>query len=230
MLPGDTVGTLVEKTEDKPIRVGPGLTQVDNRLIATKAGTLRFDSSTKRYFLENNQKRYVPLVGDMVVGVIKDSMAETFRVDIGFAQPATLSNVGFDGAMRRNRPDLHPGDLVYARVIVAHKDMEPEITCLSAQGTQRKDWVTGQSVFGPLKGGYVTECSLALSRRLLDPNCSLLKTIGDKVAFELAVGMNGKIWITSDDNKNTILIANALQNTQHLNSKQIDQMLETLFK
>jgi exosome complex RNA-binding protein Rrp4 len=35
---------------------------------------------------------------------------------------------------RRNRPNLAIGDLVYARVTVASRDMEPELACTDASG------------------------------------------------------------------------------------------------
>ncbi len=35
---------------------------------------------------------------------------------------------------RRNRPNLNIGDLVYARVAVASRDMEPELACTDAAG------------------------------------------------------------------------------------------------
>lgn len=46
--------------------------------------------------------------------------------------------------------------LVYARVVVAHKDMEPELACMSA--SNKADG------FGELRDGYVFECSLGLAK------------------------------------------------------------------
>jgi exosome complex component RRP40 len=47
---------------------------------------------------------------------------------------------------RRNRPNLAAGDLVYARVAVASRDMEPELACTDA---------SGKVVFGLLGLGFV---------------------------------------------------------------------------
>ena len=38
------------------------------------------------------------------------------------------------GATRRNRPNLQPGDLVYARVLTASRDLEPTLSCVDASG------------------------------------------------------------------------------------------------
>jgi hypothetical protein len=47
--------------------------------------------------------------------------------------------------------------LVYARVSLAHKDMEPELECFDAQTRKAEG-------FGELKGGFVVKCSLKMSR------------------------------------------------------------------
>lgn len=49
------------------------------------------------------------------------------------------------------------GSLVYARVSLAHKDMEPELECFDAQ-TRKSEG------FGELKGGFLVRCSLKLCR------------------------------------------------------------------
>lgn len=46
--------------------------------------------------------------------------------------------------------------LVYARVTLAHKDMEPEIECLSVRKKAEG--------FGELVGGYTTKCPLHVCR------------------------------------------------------------------
>ena len=52
---------------------------------------------------------------------------------------------------------------MYGRVSVAIKDMEPELTCISPHF--KKEWVTGESFFGELSGGYLFECSLNLAHK-----------------------------------------------------------------
>jgi exosome complex component RRP40 len=52
------------------------------------------------------------------------------------------------------------GSLVYARVSLAHKDMEPELECFDAQSRKSEG-------FGELKGGFLVRCSLRLCRELV---------------------------------------------------------------
>ncbi|EFC38600.1 predicted protein [Naegleria gruberi] len=236
VLPGDVIGSLDEKLastlqQSSIVKIGHGLLQLESNIIATKAGLLRF-IPPNRYFVENNQHRYVPMVGDMVIGVVKDKVpVEQYSVDIFAHQGlALLPFIGFDGATRRNRPDLGPGSLVYGRVTLANKDLDLEITCESSPGMKKKDWSTGKSVFGELKGGYVTECSLGMARKLLDPNCYLLKLLSEHVSFEIAIGLNGRVWINSEAPNDIVLICNAIQNSEHLTQDQVQQMLTFLFK
>ena len=45
-------------------------------------------------------------VAVQVLGVIMEKGGENFKVDIGTATPAVLSTLAFDGATKRNRPNL----------------------------------------------------------------------------------------------------------------------------
>ena len=72
---------------------------------------------------------------------------------------------------------------------------------------------------GELKGGMLFDISMAMARRLLMPRqkedggVALLEEIGEKVAFEIAVGRNGKVWVKSGGVKETLLVGRALQET-----------------
>ena len=110
--------------------------------------------------------------GDRVVGVITARPMQ-FRVDIGAHAAANLSEIAFEGATKRNRPNLQVcrvyigllcafftnqvGDLVFAAVETAHKHTEPEITCITGSGKAEG--------LGPLKDGHVIHCDLATCRR-----------------------------------------------------------------
>jgi len=66
--------------------------------------------------------RYIPAAGDAVVGTVAERHADSYTVELGAPFPGTLPALGFEGATRRNRPTLAPGDLVYARVAAASRD------------------------------------------------------------------------------------------------------------
>jgi exosome complex RNA-binding protein Rrp4 len=60
--------------------------------------------------------RYVPVADDVVVGVVASRHADDYKVDVGGSCLAQLDALAFDGASKRNKPNLQVGDVVYARV------------------------------------------------------------------------------------------------------------------
>lgn len=78
--------------------------------------------------------RYIPVVNDAVVGIITRWGSETYEVDINGPVPAALNSLAFEGVNRRNKPQLQEGDVVYARVETAAKDIQPTLVCMDAIG------------------------------------------------------------------------------------------------
>ena len=66
------------------------------------------------------------------------------------------------------------------------------------------------------------------NNRLLDPDTPILALLGEHFPFETAVGMNGRVWINSEEIKNTILISNAIQNSEYLSAEECKQMVQDL--
>ena len=50
--------------------------------------------------------RYIPAVEESVIGIITEKYGENFAVDIGGPFTASLPVLAFEGATRRNRPNL----------------------------------------------------------------------------------------------------------------------------
>jgi exosome complex component RRP40 len=158
--------------------------------------------------------QYIPAVGDLVVATIHHSSADVYYASLSDYTPnATLPQLSFEGATKKTRPQLAPGSLVYARVTLANKHMDPELECVSS--------TTGKSDgLGPLTGGMVFTISLSMARRLMLPRPSeqgalvLLEELGSQgLPFEIAVGRNGKVWIDSGKVILTLGIGKALQET-----------------
>lgn len=62
----------------------------------------------------------------------------------------------------------------------------------------------------------------------MNPNTPILTLLGEHFPFETAVGMNGRVWVNSEEVKNTILIANAIQNSEYLSAKECKEMVDGL--
>ena len=61
-------------------------------------------------------------------------LLQNFVVDINGPFPALLPQLSFEGATKRNRPNIKAGDVVYARVATTCRDMDPILTCVDAAG------------------------------------------------------------------------------------------------
>lgn len=93
----------------------------------------------------------------MVIGIVTARLADAYRIDLGSNSTAVLNSSGFEGATKKNRPNLLVGDVVFARVSVASKDLEPELVCF--------DEANKPEGFGEIKGGMLYKCSCNFARR-----------------------------------------------------------------
>lgn len=213
VLPGDLAATLepqaqTGKKSRAVVRVGTGINHDETELQVTKAGTLRFDPRRSKLWIEGNQKRYYPGLEDAVIGIVTEKHGEEYRMDLAGTETATLSALAFEGASKRNRPNLIAGALIYCRVTVSSRDWEAEVSCIEPGSS--KSWVTGETLYGELKEGMLIRVSLAVARCLIRHDNPFLALLGSEVPFESAVGVNGRVWIKAGTVAHTVLVTTAL--------------------
>jgi len=66
---------------------------------------------------------------------------------------------------------------------------------------------------------------LHVVRKLLSPDSVLLKSLGKAVPFEVAVGMNGRIWLRGKSARDTITLANAIEAAEFMNNDECKRMV-----
>nr|XP_046262754.1 exosome complex component RRP40 [Scatophagus argus] len=223
LLPGDKFSSEIDDTISltehvKPEKVicGPGLRRSGDRLVVCKSGVLRHKQPNV-FWIDSQQKRYVPAKGETIIGIVTVKSGDVFKVDFGGSEQASLSYLAFEGATKRNRPNVQVGDLVFAQFIIANKDMEPELVCMDSSGR-----ANGMGVFGG--GGLLFTVSLGLVRRLLSPRSEVLSDLQDLFPCELVVGMNGRLWVKSSSVQQTLIIANLLQSCDTMTAQQRQQL------
>ena len=134
-----------------------------------------------------------------MIGTITKTSGEYLYASLSaYAGSAALPQLAFEMASKKTKPNLPPGALVYARVALAGRHVEPELECVSP-ATGKADGL------GPLVGGMLFDVSLGLARRLLmrrsadEGRVVVLDELGAAgLAFETAVGRNGKVWVNSN--------------------------------
>lgn len=72
-------------------------------------------------WLDCHSRRYLASRSENVLGTVLSKQGDGFRVDIGAAEPAWLSYLAFEGATKKNRPNVNVGDVVYAKLLVASR-------------------------------------------------------------------------------------------------------------
>ncbi|XP_069387299.1 exosome complex component RRP40 [Paralichthys olivaceus] len=203
---GDDTISLTEPVRPEKLLCGPGLRRSGDRLLVCKSGILRHKQPNV-FWMDCQQRRYVPAKGETVIGIVTVKSGDVFKVDFGGSEQASLSYLAFEGATKRNRPNVQVGDLVFAQFIVANKDMEPELACIGSSGR-----ANGMGVFGG--GGLLFRVSLGLIRRLLSPHSEVRSDLEQLFPCELVVGMNGRLWVRSSSVHQTLVIANLLQSCE----------------
>lgn len=217
VLPGENLTNLLGSDSTLKVVLGPGIRQETDLVIVSKPGVLKF-KEPNIYWVDSFQKRYIPQRGDSVIGIITTKAGDVFRVDVGASELATLPYLAFESATKRNRPDVKVGDIVYCKFLVANKDMEPELVCIDGSGKSAGLGVIGRD------GGMLLQVPINLVQKVLSPECVLFKTLGKNLKYEVAVGMNGRIWIKCHTVMETIAVANAISVSQHMTNQDIQKM------
>ena len=147
--PGEIIPDFVVGDGNK---LGSGLKVQGDSVISCLRGMLRYRGlNSNTYYVEIDRKMYIPQTGDNVVGVIEDrGSGDYYKVNIGGGKTALIAKIAFEGATKRNRPELKKGDVLYCRVALAHRHLEPELTCIAISGV-KKDWSSGEAVYGELQ-------------------------------------------------------------------------------
>lgn len=216
LLPGEQIPSdQFPKSKKGTLTLGPGLRHIPpSDILSTTAGTLHVDHKKSALWLEHENGRYQPSVGDLVVAQVQRSSAESFVCALTpHTAGALLGHLSFEGANKKTRPQLKTGDLVYARVAKTGKFEDVEIECVHSS--------TGKAEgMGPLNGGMLFEVSPQFARRLMMGTSKegkskggivVLEEVGEKVRFEVAVGRNGRVWIDSGSVKETVMIGRLLR-------------------
>lgn len=155
-------------------------------------------TNSSSHFNVHAPLQYLPSPSDPIIAQITNRNADFYTLSLHTFQQATLPVLSFEGATKRNRPNLKVGTLIYGLITPSSFEggnsmMEPEVTCV--------DPTTGKSDgMGELdaKEGYsgvIEGLSLSLVKSLLRPSHPLLGYLANHFPFESAIGMNGIVWI-----------------------------------
>lgn len=196
IIPGDSIdleNTNGNNERSSKTTIGPGIykTPQEQDIIPTQSGILKSNSSNNNrlIYIESNPKRYIPQINDFVIGIITGIYGDFYKIQLQDFSPAVqLSMYSFPNATKKNRPNLKIGQAVYARIANCNKEIDVELDC-------------NGSGFGLLdESGYIFDINLNFARELLfNENSIFLNKLSTKCSYEIAIGINGKIWLKCGD-------------------------------
>lgn len=237
VLPGDSIDpSLIPSHPKKALRLGPGIRHAPpDAVLPTVAGHLIAEHNKNAIRVETASGRYVPRVGELVIGVVHHSAGDAFHVHLSdYTSPAILPHMAFEAASKKTRPVLPAGSLVYARVALADRHVDPELECVSAAtgkadglgplGTSSSSSGGGAGAGAGAMSGMLFPVSLGMARRLMmsrtaqDGKVVVLDELADAgLQFETATGRNGRVWVNSEQAKTVIAVGRAIQRTDEGN-------------
>jgi exosome complex component RRP40 len=66
--------------------------------------------------------------------------------------------------------------------------------------------------------------------RCLAADNVVLQALGKSVPFEIAVGVNGRVWVNTGSVDHTILVSNCIINSEHMTPSQVRLMVQELLE
>ncbi len=183
VLPGELVA-------EGNYKLGEGVFREGNKIYSSMLGLL----DEKKNFIRviPFSRRYIPKVGDYVIGKIIDVQFMGWEVDINSPYKGMLTVEEYKEEIKSKQTDmakvLSPGDLIFSLV----KEITPS----------RKVFLTmkirGASI---LKGGRIIDIVPSKIPRVIGRKKSMLLMIKREIGIKILVGQNGRIWLDGDQEK-----------------------------
>lgn len=129
--------------------------------------------------------------------------------------------LAFEGATKKQKPDVNVGDCVYAKLLNAHREMEPELVCIDSYFKAGKLGILSND-------GFIMDISISLAHSLLKIENPLLRILGKKFPYEIALGVNGKVWINCKKLKDCLNMIKVFKEAEKHPHKEILDICKSL--
>ncbi len=194
VLPGD----LIAKGD---YIAGENVYKVKDRLYAQKIGLIDFDG--KKVYIIPLKGRYIPKVGDIVIGQITDIGVGSWIVDINSPYSATLLASDVTGKPFSPKTEsltkiLNIGDVIIGKITAFDRTKNPSLT------------VKGPGL-GKVSDGIIVDITPTKIPRLIGKRSSMLNTLKEETGCDIVVGQNGKILIRGKNFKMVELLVKAIR-------------------
>ena len=155
--------------------------------------------------------KYLPRVGDLVIGKVTDVSLSTWIVDIaspypGVMRTSTSLTRRFDPIKDKTRKIFDVGEVLVAKVYSFDRTRDPMLTLRSDnRGGGNSPYL------GKLVGGRVIDVSPSKIPRLIGRRGSMISTIKHYTNCKMIVGQNGRVWFKGNNFEDELLVLRAIE-------------------
>ncbi len=188
-------------------RTGDNTYRSQGKVCASRVGLVNYGKD--RVSVIALEAGFEPLVGDVVVGEVKDIELGRWIVDIDAATDAVLSVPdAIDQPFRSDMvmPEiLDVGDLVVAKIVDLDRRRTPILSILG-------------SGLGRVDEGFIVEITPSKIPRLIGKKGSMINMILKETKCEVAIGQNGKILVngkTREQEDMVVKVINKIEREAH---------------
>ncbi|MFZ8854927.1 MAG: exosome complex RNA-binding protein Rrp4 [Thermofilaceae archaeon] len=200
LVPGEVVG---EKEGRGRVEVEGAVYKAGSQYRAKTLSVARYDERGNVLRVIPLKGKYIPLVGDIVIGIIVEVGFTSWLVDINSPYTAVLpvSEVS-SRPVTIPRSDLSKildeGDMILAKVISFDKTKDPVLTIK-------------ESKLGKIQRGLLVEISPKKVPRVIGRKGSMIKLIESMLDVEVVVGQNGRVLVVGSDRRREEVAALAIK-------------------
>ncbi len=172
-----------------------------NRIYSQKIGLVDFDD--KKIFVVPLKGRYIPKIGDVVIGQIVDVSLSGWTVDINSPYKAVLGVPEVVGKSFSPKLDsltkiLDVGDVIVGKIVSFDRTKDPALT------------IKGEDL-GKISDGIIVKLTPTKVPRLIGKKGSMINMIKRETGCEIIVGQNGRIFIRSRNPEKIELVVKAIK-------------------
>ena len=193
-----TPGELLAEGE---YQAGENTYKEENKVYAQRIGLV--DAENKRVSVVALKAFYVPKVGDMVIGTVKEVGFNGWTVDIKAPYNAILR--ASDVLSRPFKPQndelsqvLNAGDLIVAKIASYDRAHDPQLT-------------VGEPGLGKITRGQIMRVTPTKVPRVIGRKGSMISTIKQETDCQIILGVNGVVLITGKNPADEELAIMAIQ-------------------
>ncbi len=188
--------------------IGTNTYRRDDKIVSQVIGLVTIKE--KEVSVVSLKGKYLPRVGDLVIGKVTDVSLNSWVVDIASPYPGIMRTSislvrRFDPVRDQTRKLFDVGEVVVAKILSFDRTRDPTLTL-------RSDNRSGGSspYLGKLVGGRVVRVSPSKIPRLIGRRGSMISLIKQYSNCKMIVGQNGLVWFKGNSFEEESLVLQAI--------------------